>query len=176
MSPSTFQFPTLTTPRLTLRELTLNDAPAVLAHFADPDVTRHLDIDACRSLAEAEEIVRFHVEDTGCRWGLFERATGALIGTCGYHCWAPGPPGQAEIGYDLARAHWGKGLMTEALTAAISFGFEAMGLARIEATSEPPNARSLRLLARLGFRRDDALRDGLVYCWLAEEDWVGNES
>lgn len=45
------------TKRLYLRELTLNDAYAVYKHFSDSQVTRYMDIEPCKSLAEAEEII-----------------------------------------------------------------------------------------------------------------------
>lgn len=125
-----------------------------------------MDIPPCRDIAEAVEIIRFHTEDSGCRWGLFDKATGQLAGTCGYHCWVTGEPSKAEIGYDLSSAWWGQGLMTEAITPVIRVGFELMGLELIEATADPANVRSARLLERLGFQRKEELVDGLVYYFL----------
>ena len=110
---SRMHYPRLETGRLYLRELTLDDAPAVQVHFGDPEVTELMDIDPCTDLETAREIVAYHLHDTGVRWGVFDRQTHALIGTCGYHCWDE-VSAQAEIGYDLSHAHWGRGLMREA--------------------------------------------------------------
>jgi RimJ/RimL family protein N-acetyltransferase len=67
--------------------------------------------------------------------------------------------GEKQIGYDLAKAHWGKGLMSEALHALVDYGFACLGLERILADTLSHNSRSIRLLERLGFQLDD-VRDG----------------
>src|SRR5256885_9265819 len=56
---------------------------------------------------------------------------------------------------DLARPYWGQGLMTEAVRAMIQFGFEHMGLNRIEAEVMPENIASIRFLSKLGFEEED---------------------
>ena len=155
-----FAFPRFQTPRVNLRLLTAEDADAVYRHFADPEVTAFMDIEPVTRLEEAEEIIRFHVEDTGCRWGLFCRATKILVGTCGYHCWRPAEA-TAEIGFDLAKAYWGIGLMREVLPPVLEVGFGRMGLTRIEATVETANVRSIRLLEALAFDREPDRREGL---------------
>ena len=167
-----FEFPELETSRVQLRLLTLEDAPAVQRHFADPEVTRYMDIEPCESLDEAREIIDFHLRDTGCRWGLFTRDIGKMLGTCGYHCWKPEPAAtaEAEIGYDLARPPWGRGLMREVVEAVIPFGFESMQLARIYAGNEPPNHRSINLLRGLGFQAE--LREGMQWLSITRETWA----
>ena len=172
MTDPDFPFPDLQTPRLSLRLLTLDDSEAVFRHFSDERVTRYMDIEPCADPAEAREIIEFHINDTGCRWGLFARDGGDLIGTCGYHCWSRDADGhsRAEIGYDLGRAHWGQGLMQEVLGNVIPFGFAEMGLAEIFAGVEPGNQRSIRLLRRLGFQQETDLRDGLVWLQLFRND------
>ncbi len=161
-----FLFPELETERIILRVLTLDDTDEVFAHFSDENVTRFMDIDPCKDRQEAEEIIRFHLEDSGCRWGLFHKTNQQLMGTCGYHCWVKGEEPRAEIGFDLGKEYWGQGYMREAMQTAIRFGFENMGLAMIEATVEPENERSIQLLNRLGFQREDELRDHLLYYYL----------
>lgn len=159
-----FEYPELTTERLQLKLLALQDAEEVLRHFADEDITRFMDIEPITSLEEAREIIRYHLEDTGCRWGIYEQATQSFIGTCGFHYirnaderWS------AEIGFDLAKNFWGKGYMSEAVNAVVGFGFETMTLDVIDATVEPENSKSLRLLEKLGFMREQELQKGLVY-------------
>ncbi|RIX48636.1 N-acetyltransferase [Paenibacillus nanensis] len=158
-----FTFPSLETERLVLRLLTLKDGPAVFRHFADEEVTRFMDIAPCKDLQEAEEIIRFHLEDSGCRWGLFDKKNGELVGTSGYHCWVTKPERRAEIGFDLSKSYWGLGYMTEALKPILAYGFGPMNLERIEATVEPGNARSRRLLEKLGFQAGGELVEGLIY-------------
>ncbi|NMM52885.1 GNAT family N-acetyltransferase [Paenibacillus aquistagni] len=152
------------TKRLYLRELTLNDAYAVYKHFSDSQVTRYMDIEPCKSLAEAEEIISFHIQDTGCRYGLFLHDSSQLIGTCGYHCWRHEPTiSKAELGFDLSPQYWGKGLMQEGLLHMIRIGFDVMKLDVIEATTDVANTRSQRLLKRLGFAAMGIQADGLLH-------------
>ena len=145
------QYPRIETERLYLRELTLDDAPEVQVHFSDPTVTAMMDIEPCDDLEAARGIIAYHLNDTGARWGVFNRETDRLIGTCGFHCWDEASA-QAEIGFDLSRTYWGQGLMREAVDAALAFGVAAMSLSEIRAFADRGNSRSIRLLERLGFR------------------------
>lgn len=157
-----FRFPALQTPRTELRLLTLDDAEAVQRHFADEDVTRFMDIDVCQSLEEARVIIRFHIDDSGCRWGIFDKQNDdRLFGTCGYHAWNKSTK-QAEVGYDLGKAYWGQGLMAEVLEVVLPFGFNQMGLARITADVERDNARSIRVLHRFGFVIGESTQGSLL--------------
>jgi len=164
-----FAFPSLETDRLHLRILTLQDTEEVFRHFADENITQFMDIEPCKDLQEAEEIIRFHMEDPGCRWGIFDRSTGALIGTCGYHCLRGARGGDsfiAEVGFDLAKLYWGQGIMHEVMKAVIDFGFIQMGLTAIDATVDPANERSRGLMRKLGFQEEPEPRDNLVYFYI----------
>ncbi|MGF9697962.1 GNAT family N-acetyltransferase [Paenibacillus sp. MABNR03] len=165
-------FPKIETERLILRELTLADSEAVLIHFANPEVTRFMDIEPCRSIKEAEEIIQFHMDDSGCRYGLFDKTKGGLIGTAGFHCWAPESPSSAEIGFDLSPSYWGQGLMQEALNEVIKLGWHVMNLEYIEATVEPENVRPQHLLHKLHFLKSVELKDNLFYYTLKKEDFI----
>lgn len=165
-------FPIIETARLSLRPLTFADTNAVYQHFSDDEVTRFMGIDSLASLDQAREIIAFHLRDSGCRWGLFNKVRGDLLGTCGYHCWVQGEDSTAEIGYDLGKAYWGQGLMQEGLRAIISLGFEMMGLQRIDASIERENQRSIRLLTKLGFHRELQERDGLLLFSIRRADWA----
>lgn len=156
-------YPQIETTRLLLRELTLLDRDSVFKHFSDPLVTQYMDIEPCKSLEEAEEIIQFHVGDSGCRYGLIDKVSGELIGTGGFHCWVQGEPSRAEIGFDLSSNYWGKGFMQEAMEELIKVGFDIMKLNYIEATVEQENLRSQKLLEKLKFQRHEELRDNLLY-------------
>lgn len=163
------EFPTIETERVLLRLLTLQDSEQVFRHFSDESVAKFMDIEPCRSSDEAKEIIQFHIDDTGCRWGLFDKSNDKLMGTCGYHCWITGRSPKAELGFDLSKLHWGKGFMSEALRPVIDFGFNSMGLQLIEAMVDPNNERSIKLLKRLGFLREQELKDKLLYFYLVNK-------
>lgn len=163
-------FPKIETTRLYLRELTLLDADSVFDHFSDFEVTQFMDIEPCKERKEAEEIIQFHIDDTGCRYGLFNKLNHDLVGTCGFHCWSLEEPSKAEIGFDLSRKYWGKGLMHEALIEVVKIGFNVMKLDLIEAIVEQKNVRSQRLLNRLKFLKHEGLKDNLFYYTLTKEN------
>jgi ribosomal-protein-alanine N-acetyltransferase len=77
-----------------------------------------------------------------------------IVGHIGISRAIPGPPGTAYVGYWLAQDATGRGIMTEALALALDVAFDDMGLRRVEANIQPTNAASLRLVDRLGFRRE----------------------
>ncbi len=165
------KYPHFETPRLIIKELTLEDTEAVFGLFSDPDVVELMDIKPLQSLAEAEEIIKFHINDIGTRWGLFHKQDEKLIGTYGYHCWNLNEPTSIEIGYDLAKAYWGQGLMTEAIPPVIDFGFDGLSVSKIEATPHRNNQRSIELLERLGFDREKELRDDHYYYFVMKDRW-----
>ena len=160
------EFPPLETERFRLRILTPADTTAVVQHFSDPEVARYTDLDPLREPEDAPAIIEFHIVDSGCRWGVFEKSTGDMIGTCGLHGWRKEAPSQAEVGYDLRRAHWRKGIMTEVLKAVASFGFYELQLSQIVAEVEPENTASSKLLVSLGFALEPGLRNGQLCYYL----------
>ena len=154
--------PELRTERLVLRPITSTDADFVLRHFGDPGVHRYLvDSDPVTTVEHARSIVDFYTSDTSGtrqRWVITRSVDGEPIGTCGFHLRSFAHR-RAEIGYDLAPAWWGQGLMTEALRAVLGHGVGEMGLHRISACIHPENLASLRTAERLGFEREGIARD-----------------
>lgn len=147
-------FPTLQTERLTLRSITLNDADAIFRIMGDPQVIRYFGQLPMRSRTEAvqrvEGILTAFQQRTGIRWAITSRGSGELLGSCGF--WRLDYIHErGEIGYELAPAWWGRGVMTEAVGAALTFGFVTMGLHSVEAQIHPRNSGSRRVLEKLGF-------------------------
>lgn len=66
---------------------------------------------------------------------------------------------RAEIGYALQPAHHGKGLMQEALTAVLDYGFHTLQLHSVEANVNPANAASIKILERNGFVQEGYFRE-----------------
>lgn len=158
-------FPVLETERLILRDLTHEDAPAIFRNFSDPDVAKWFfekpltDIDQARGFIDLfnEEFKK----GKGLTWALVTKDEGACIGTCGYGEIELGD--RSEIGFDLAKDRWGKGLMTEALRPVIEYGFDVLGLSNIEAHSYSANTRAIRLLEKMGFHLDKISEDSHYY-------------
>lgn len=92
---------------------------------------------------------------------LFDSESGELLGDCNFTNVVRGPFQACHLGFSIAMDAEGKGLMTEALTAAIPYAFKTMGLHRIMANYRPENTRSGLLLARLGFEKEGVARSYL---------------
>lgn len=180
-------FTVLETERLVLREITLDDAPAMFTIMSDPRVTRYFGSPPMTAPDEGVQrvqgITRAFAEQEGVRWAITWRADGSFLGSCGF--WRLiRPHFRAEIGYELAPAWWGRGVMTEALAAVMGFGFERLGLHSVEAQIAPENTGSRRVLEKLGFVQEGYFRenyyeahegrftDTAVFS-LLRSDWVG---
>ncbi len=158
---------TLDTPRLHLRPLLPDDAPALFAIHSDARVVRYWSSCPWPSINEAHAMIAKDVvalpAGEHLRLALALRATGNVIGTCSlFHLSAQCR--RAEIGYAMAHAHWGHGLMHEALIALLHYGFTTLDLNRVEADVDPRNTPSVRSLERLGFLKEGRLRER----WIVE--------
>jgi len=69
----------------------------------------------------------------------------------------------AEIGYELLPSFHGKGIMQEALTAVIDFGFNSMQLKSITAHTVPGNIASSKLLERNNFKLIGEAGEEIIY-------------
>ncbi|MGY4762319.1 GNAT family N-acetyltransferase [Paenibacillus caseinilyticus] len=156
------RFPTLETKRLLLRRMTIEDAPAVLRLFSDPEVTKDMGMEPFTSIEQAEGLIGFmnglFDDHKALRWAVIRKEDGVLIGTCGFNGWEVSRGSRAEIGYDLGREHWRQGYMTEVLKEVLSYGFGTLGLNRIEAYTNLDALPSMKLLERLGFTEEGILR------------------
>jgi ribosomal-protein-alanine N-acetyltransferase len=164
-------FPLLTTDRLFLRSLDLTDVDAIYRHFSDPRVVEFL-MPPLESKEDAETVVQellaIYRARKGIFWALIMKVGGEFVGVCGFERLGPGNRG--EVGFDLAAAMWGKGLMAEALTAVLNFGFDRLGLKEIFAITTPANHRALRLMKRLGFTPDGG-KNGALQFSIKRRDW-----
>jgi ribosomal-protein-alanine N-acetyltransferase len=154
-------FPRLETERLVLRALRSDDAEALFAVLGDGEVTAFYD-EVYGDVSQVREQIGAWAEGFEARrcirWGIAPRGQGEIVGTCGYygfHRWHR----RAGIGYELARSFWRQGITTEALGAIIEFGFDRVGLNRIEALVMPENEGSVKLLEGLGFHQEGVLRE-----------------
>lgn len=153
-------FPGLETDRLILRQSILSDAEAIFKIFSDDDVTLYHDLETATNINQAQFLIERRAErfrnKQGIRWGIARKEDNIIIGSCGF---SYGTSFHAEMGYELAKAHWRKGYMTEALTSIIDFGFKNLELNRIQALVMIENQASIKLLKKLNFTQEGVLRE-----------------
>jgi ribosomal-protein-alanine N-acetyltransferase len=151
---------TLSTPRLILRPWRVEDGDAFAAMFADPAVMEFLMPVKDRAAIDAViGRINAHFAEHGFSWWAAEAPGVApfigFIGLAHVGFEAPFTPA-VEIGWRLASAYWGQGYATEGARAALRFGFTQLGLAEIVSLAVPANARSRRVMERLGMTHDPA--------------------
>ena len=149
------------TERLLLRQWRDDDFEPFAALNADPIAMEFFPsvIERAESDAAAEGI-RALIDEQG--WGLWAVEvidSAEFIGFTGL--WSVPAPEfpfapAIEVGWRLARAHWGLGYATEAARAAVYFGFRNLGLGEIVSMTSVQNARSRRVMEKLGMTRDSA--------------------
>ena len=173
------------TERLLLRCWALEDAPELLAllvehreamlpwmPWVEPyPVALETQVEELRGMRR-----RFDGDEDYC-YGVFDRASGAVVGGCGLH--TRSGPHSRELGYWVRPDRWGQGIATELAAALTRVGIEVDEVQRIELRCEPTNRASARVAEKLGFRleatlrrrlgREGPLRDALIYSLLPEE-------
>ncbi len=151
--------------RLVVRLIAESDLPALLEVNSSEEVTALLPYARWESMADGQAWLKRMegIQATGLalQFVVVSKATGRAIGTCLLFRFEAGSA-RAELGYALGRAHWGLGLMHEALAALIDRAFGSMGLRRLEAEVDTRNRSSARLLQRLGFTKEGLLRQRWV--------------
>jgi RimJ/RimL family protein N-acetyltransferase len=152
--------PTITTERLLLRRWRHEDRAPFAAMNADPRVMEFYRQKLSREESDAYvDRIEAHYEREG--FGLFAaelRESGEFIGYVGL--WVPRFEAPftpcVEIGWRLSAEQWGRGLATEGARAALRWGFESLGLPEIVSFAVPANVRSIRVMQKIGMKRDEA--------------------
>jgi ribosomal-protein-alanine N-acetyltransferase len=182
-SSKTQGHPILATKRLRLRQFEARDVEGLHTCFGDPEAMRYWNFPPCATEAESARWVGILEKNTSpyqfLAWAVADKRADRCIGMVNYHH-REARNAKLEIGYILAPAQQGRGLMTEAMQALLAYCFEELAVHRVEALIHPDNAASIRLAERLGFRceggplRDywrvgDCYSSVMVYALLAGE-------
>jgi ribosomal-protein-alanine N-acetyltransferase len=152
--------PTIELDGARLRPLRVADADALYAYLRDPVVTE-LTSYPVASVPMVEGIIERCLSRWAAgelsKWGVALQHDDQLVGTCGFNEWSQ-VHRWAELAFDLAQAHWGKGLMRQAVAAVLQWTLRQDQVDRVHAFVRVDNRRSERLLERSGFVREGCLR------------------
>ena len=153
------------TERLLLRKPQLEDAQAALALITDPVAMEFIGGVHPNAASDPAFVVRRWLErwdDNGCGpFSVVRREDGRWLGRTGLLIWdvrtrthttfaTAGEHAQPELGWALAREHWGQGYATEAVLAAREWAYAERDVGRLVSAIAPANSRSQRLAQRLG--------------------------
>jgi RimJ/RimL family protein N-acetyltransferase len=169
-------FTPLVTERLLLRPVRQNDAQPLFERRNDPDVavlqdwTTPYPRERASALIQAAMATPSPVSDDWWMLTIADRDDTVVYGDVALHLENDGRT--AEVGYTLAKEHWGHSFATEALSGLLDWLFDVQGVSRATGMLHPDNLRSARVLERCGFVYEGHTRNSF---WLGDEnsdDWI----
>ena len=172
----------LETERLVLWTVRDGDVPAIYAYRSRADVgkyqTRYRRLADARRLIKRVREMELNTPNTWHQLAVIEKGGGGLIGDLGIH-FTGKENRQAEIAYTITPGYQGKGYATEAVLCMMGFLFGKLRKHRLVATADPRNKSSIRLMERVGMRREAYFKksfwtgkewtDDVLYALLKEE-------
>ena len=146
------------TERLILRELEYTDEKDLFEMDSDPEVHLFIENNPVKSIGEitkAIEMLKKQYKENGiARWAVVEKLTDECVGWSGLKYFNQPLNNHNnfyELGYRFKKRHWGKGFATESSNAILDYGFKNLNTETIFAITDPKNANSKKVLAKLGF-------------------------
>lgn len=149
----------LETQRLTLREMTEEDLPALCRMLQDADVMyayEHAFSDEEAREWLARQRGRYARDGFGL-WAALLKESGELIGQCGITLQDVHGTAVPEIGYLFCKEFWHRGYATEAAIACKRYAFDVLGLPEVYSITRDNNLPSRRVAERNGMTVCDTL-------------------
>jgi len=143
------------TPRLTLRYITSQDASALTSILGDDEVMQYSIIgvhDSQQIRQFIEQRLLSYLEYGFGLYALVHKQSQEMIGYSGFFIQSIEQRREVEVGYRLAKRHWGQGLATEAGLAVINYGRNRFNFQRYICLIETENRRSIRVATKLGMK------------------------
>lgn len=160
--------PVIETPRLLLRQMSLEDAEVLYGIFGNPEAMRYFPAPYTREELEgliARNQERYRQLGFGL-WTVLDRETREVLGDCGLTLQAIEGVDDLEIGYHFLPAHQGRGYATEAARACLDWGFARTGYDRIVSMMVVDNTPSRRVAEKVHERYlGEFERVGLPHCY-----------
>jgi ribosomal-protein-alanine N-acetyltransferase len=149
--------PAIRTARLFLNPVDERDIESLHRLWTNPGVRRYLWDDVVISRERAAEAARQGI----AYWTLRVVEDGEVMGFCGFRAIDDSP--EVELMYALLPSYWGRGLATEASQAVLDYVWSNTRHNRVFARTNPPNAKSVGVMRRLGMRHERATATMITY-------------
>ncbi|GGD89540.1 GNAT family N-acetyltransferase [Planktosalinus lacus] len=150
-------FPILKTERLQLRRITESDLENIYNGLSNPDVIKHYGI-SFNSLEATKEQMTWFADSKQFWWAICSIDNETFYGAGGLNDFSKEHK-KAEIGLWLLPDFWGKGIMTEVMPLICNYGFEKLGIHRIEGFVESDNQNCKKAMAKLDFQLEGIMKD-----------------
>lgn len=148
-----------------LRQPQETDTETLCAYYQDPDVGKYILASNPDTIIEAKSELQYNKNlfktRRGLFWSIATKEKDEMVGTVGLY--TNNFHHRAEICYDLTKAHWRKGIMTQALSRVLDFCFDKAQFMRIEAVTMIDNEASQKLLQKLGFEFNAVMKNYRYY-------------
>ena len=158
LQPNFNPFPELSTQRLLLRRITMEDAPEIFFLRSNQTILQFLSKEPAANIKEAEDFITRMNNDIdnneAIMWAIVlkENLSKAIGSICFWRMLKEHD--RAELGYVLDPEYWRKGIMKETILKIMDYGFSTLGLHSIEARINPDNIASASVLETTGFVRE----------------------
>jgi [ribosomal protein S5]-alanine N-acetyltransferase len=158
------QHPQLETSRLLMRKVTFKDLKDMYAYTSSQEVTKYVPFPPHKTLEDTRKFIDYILEQYQINkkllWGIQLKETQKFIGTIEFVTFESAH-NKAEIAYVLSEDYWEKGIMSEAATEVIKFGFQTLNLTRIQARTFKENIGSQKVLEKVGMTFEGTLRKSM---------------
>ncbi|MFM9986949.1 MAG: GNAT family N-acetyltransferase [Flavobacteriales bacterium] len=159
-------FPEIVTERLKLCKLTNEFVEPFFRLRSENDVMRYIERPRAQNLDDVHQFIAnteiLHASEEGFTWAICTKAERTFIGIIGFYR-LDKDIFRGELGYSMLPEFWGQGIMSEAIQAALDFGFNQIGFNSIEADINPDNAASAKILLRNGFLKEGYIRENVYW-------------
>ena len=165
-------FPILTTERLTLRQLVINDEQEIFTLRSDSEINKYLDRQISNTIDDARNFINKITENDSLYWAITLSDKNILVGTICLFGFSD-ENDSCEIGYELLTNFQRQGIMKEAAEKVIDYAFNTIKVKKIEAFFHRDNQRSIKLLEKFSFRNSnepDKTNPDLISCLLYTSD------
>lgn len=154
-------FPIIRIDRLLLRQFVDSDIENVYKGLSDPEIIKYYGV-SYKTLEDTKAQMRFfsdlEKEGTGIWWAVCSLDNKTFYGAGGLNSLSKEHK-KAEIGFWLLKEFWGQGVMTEVMPVICNYGFDNLGLHRIEGLVETDNLNCKNAMKKLDFKHEGTMRD-----------------
>jgi ribosomal-protein-alanine N-acetyltransferase len=159
-------FPILKTERLTLRQISPNDANEVFVIRSNKQTMHFIPRPVAQNMQDVTELLekwnKSFFDGEGINWAITLTGEDKLLGMVGFVRMTK-EHFRAELGYVLNPDYHGKGIMSEAVEAVMRYGFETIGYYSVEAVIDPENKSSVSVAERAGFKKEAHFKERDFY-------------
>jgi len=168
----------LTTDRLIMRPITVQDAENLYLLNLNPEVIRYTADPPFESIDHSRKFCATYDQYQKYKMGRFStflKSDGNFIGWCGlkYH-----ENGEVDLGYRILQDYWGNGYATESSIASLEYGFRQLSLKEIVAYAMKNNTTSIKVMQKLGMSYASDIKlegiDGVQYVIKREQFYAAN--